>query len=105
MKPSPPQADGISGLNTAPRFIIKNFRNFASKGASVATGALGHGAVGTYPDRPFLKWRFNFKLNNRNSGWRDNGATFLEACEKLHTAFSDYARMHRFPKNLLNLNP
>lgn len=74
-----------------PTFIIKNFRNFASNGASVATGALGHGAVGTYPDRPFLRWRFNYKKNNKDSGWRDNPATFLEGCEKLHAAFSDYA--------------
>lgn len=75
-----------------PSFIIKNFRNFASKGASVATGALGHGAVGTYPDRPFLRWRFNFKQGKTDSGWRDNKESFLEACEKLHQAFGRYAK-------------
>ncbi len=74
-----------------PTFLIKNYRNIASKGASVATGALGHGAVGTYPDRPFLRWRFNFKMKDRDSGWRKNQATFLEACEKLHKAFYQYA--------------
>jgi len=74
-----------------PTFLIKNYRSFVSRGASVATGALGHGAVGTYPDRPFLKWRFNFKKDNRDSGWRDNPVSFLEACEKLHAAFHDYA--------------
>ncbi|MDQ6955266.1 MAG: hypothetical protein Q9M20_07465 [Mariprofundaceae bacterium] len=74
-----------------PSFIIKNYRNFVSRGASVATGALGHGAVGTYPDRPFLRWRFNFKKDNRDSEWRDNPASFLEACEKLHAVFHDYA--------------
>jgi hypothetical protein len=74
-----------------PKFLIKNYRNIISEGASVVTGALGHGAVGTYPDRPFLRWRFNFKEKNRDSGWRDNPATFLEACEKLHAAFSQYA--------------
>ena len=81
------------------RFIIKNYRNIASKGASIATGALGHGAVGTYPDRPFLRWRFNFKKNNRDSGWRDNRVTFLEACEKLHKAFSEYAEKAGIVKN------
>lgn len=75
-----------------PTFIIKNFRNFVSKGASVATGALGHGAVGTYPDRPFLRWRFTFKKDDRDSGWRVNSANFLEACEQLHGAFSLYAK-------------
>lgn len=73
-----------------PSFIIKNYRNIVSEGANSLTGALGHGGVGTYPDRPFLKWRFNFD-NNRDSGWRDNPATFMEACEKLHAAFSEYA--------------
>lgn len=75
-----------------PTFIIKNFRNFASKGASIATGALGHGAVGTYPDRPFLRWRFTFKQNSIDSGWRDNQKTYLDACEKLHQAFGRYAK-------------
>ena len=76
----------------APSFIVKNYRNIASEGANAITGALGHGGVGTYPDRPFLKWRFNFDKNNKDSGWRDNPATFMEACEKLHAAFSEYAQ-------------
>jgi hypothetical protein len=75
----------------SPKFIVTNFRNFASKGASSATGALGHGAVGTYPDRPFLKWKFTYEKNNVNSGWRNNHETFLEGCEKIHKAFYDYA--------------
>lgn len=75
----------------APSFIITNYRNLASEGVNALTGALGHGGVGTYPDRPFLKWRFNFDKNNRDSGWRDNPATFMDACEKLHAAFSEYA--------------
>ena len=74
-----------------PHFLIRNYRNIVSRGASVATGALGHGAVGTYPDRPFLRWSFSFKKGQRDSGLRDNQATFLEGCEKLHAAFSTYA--------------
>lgn len=74
-----------------PSFIVRNYRNIISEGASVVTGALGHGAVGTYPDRPFLRWRFKFEKNNADSGWRDNPATFLEACEKLHRAFREFA--------------
>ncbi len=75
----------------SPKFLIKNFRDFASKGASSATGALGHGAVGTYPDRPFLRWKFVYKKGNRGSGWRNNRHTFLDGCEKIHKAFSEYA--------------
>ncbi len=79
-------------IKYTPSFIIKNYRNIASEAANAVTGALGHGGVGTYPDRPFLKWRFNFKKNNNDSGWRDNPGTFMEACEKLHAAFSEYAQ-------------
>lgn len=73
-----------------PSFIIKNYRNIASRGAAAVTGALGHGAVGTYPDRPFLRWRFKYE-DGRDSDWRDNRVTFLQASEKLHAAFSDFA--------------
>lgn len=75
-----------------PKFLIKNYRNFASKGASVATGALGHGAVGTYPDRPFLRWKFTYTKGNQDSDWRNNHETFLEGCEKIHKAFNEYAK-------------
>jgi len=74
-----------------PKFLVKNFRNFASRGASSATGALGHGAVGTYPDRPFLRWKFIYIKDKKDSGWRNNHETFLEGCEKIHKAFSEYA--------------
>ena len=75
-----------------PRFILTNYRRIASGGASAATGALGHGAVGTYPDRPFLRWRFKFlKDNGQFTPWRDNKETFLEGCEKLHEMFCQYA--------------
>lgn len=77
----------------SPNFLIKNFRNIASKGAAVATGALGHGSVGTYPDRPFLRWRFDYKRDTeKRAGWRDNPATFLEGCRALHKAFNQYAK-------------
>ncbi|KAF3981591.1 MAG: hypothetical protein HFP78_06360 [Methylococcales symbiont of Hymedesmia sp. n. MRB-2018] len=73
------------------RFRVKNWRKAASKMANVNEIALGHGAVSTYPDRPFLRWEFDYK-NGNHSGLRDNHATFLEGCEKIHKAFSDYAR-------------
>ena len=83
----------------APSFLLKNYRNIISKGASVATGALGHGAVGTYPDRPYLKWRFRYKLQSEQTQWRDNPATFLEGCEKLHLLFSQFMKEQGGAKN------
>lgn len=85
-------------------WFIENFRYIASKGASAMTGALGHGAVGTYPDRPFLRWRFNFTKNNKDSGWRENSKTYLVACEKLHAAFGDYAKQAGIAKNPVEFN-
>lgn len=65
-------------------------RNIKSSVAEEVSGALGHGAVVTFPDRPFLKWRFDYELHG-DSGWRDNTATFLEYCEKIHAAFRQVA--------------
>ncbi|MCE2522301.1 MAG: hypothetical protein J4F49_03655 [Rhodobacteraceae bacterium] len=57
--------------------------------AESGTGALGHGAVLKYPDYPYLSWQFSYEHpdgNQRNSD-RDNLATYLDACEKLHGVF------------------
>lgn len=78
-------------LKYAPSLVVRNFRSLLSKGASFATGALGHAAVGTYPDRPFLKWKFAYKRGNKNADLRNNRDTFLEGCEKIHSAFCKYA--------------
>lgn len=56
-------------------------------------GALGHGSVATYPDRPYLSWRFNYEDEKRtDSGWRHNQETFLDACKELHGFFSLIAK-------------
>ena len=67
---------------------IANLKDrFLSTAAETLSGALGHGAALTYPDRPYLRWHFNYEYPERPSGLRDNPATFLEACEKLHAMF------------------
>jgi hypothetical protein len=81
------------------RFRMKNWRKISNKVAKSNQQALGHGAVGTYPDRPFLKWEFNYIKNNQDSGWRNNHETFLEGCEKIHKAFSDYAKQAKLSVN------
>jgi hypothetical protein len=62
-------------------------RNIKSHLAEELSGALGHGGVVTFPDRPYLKWRFEYDSGS-DSGWRDNPATFLEYCQKLHSMLS-----------------
>ena len=78
------------------RFLEKyRLRSFASFLAEKATGSLGHGGVATYPDRPFLHWRVTFKERRPDNGVvsdRDNPATFMEGCEKMHAYLYRYAR-------------
>ena len=61
--------------------------NIKSWFAEELSGALGHGAVLTYPDRPYLRWSFEHEYPNVRREERDNPATFLEACEALHRTF------------------
>ncbi len=72
-------------------------RNIKSQLAEELSGALGHGGVVTFPDRPYLKWRFDYE-NNQDSGWRDNPSTFLEYCCKLHSMLSDLPSKYMDPE-------
>lgn len=51
---------------------------------------LGHGAAGTYPDMPFLKWDFTY--SDGRTCTRNNPETFLEGCEKLHGHLMAFAK-------------
>ena len=56
---------------------------------------LGHGAVATYPDRPFLHWQVEFERPRPGSGThsdRNNPKTFLEGCGQLHQYFAEFAK-------------
>lgn len=75
------------GLN-----LIANIKSRFAEGLS---GALGHGAVATYPDRPYLVWKFNYEHPAIPSRERNNPETFLEACQELHEMFSQAAA--RYP--------
>lgn len=49
---------------------------------------VGHGQVSTYPDRPFLHWRYE----NSDGAWveRDNPADFIHAADRLCEEFQRY---------------
>ncbi len=67
------------GLNNVISFIVEKL-----------THCLGHGAVATFPDRPFLEWRFEFdraRPSGEKESHRNNRTTFLDGCEKLHACF------------------
>jgi hypothetical protein len=89
--------------------LLEDFRGMAtrvingtvSSAAEAATdfkrmGALGHGAVATFPDQPFLRWRYSYE---RADLWgdgavvvdRNNPGDFLEGSRALHAMFKEFA--------------
>ena len=68
--------------------------NIKSSFVEVASGALGHGAVLTFPDRPYLEWDFEYELPEPRRERRSNRATFLEGCEALYSMFRRFADIH-----------
>lgn len=41
-------------------------------GAQRATGALGHGAVATCPDQPYLEWAYEYEMPDQSGVSRDS---------------------------------
>jgi hypothetical protein len=71
--------------------LLANIKSWVGETAS---GALGHGAVATYPDRPYLNWSFDYEHKDAVEGThctRDNPTTFLAGCRALHDMFRQFA--------------
>ena len=63
-----------------------------------ASGALGHGSVATYPDRPWLIWSFDYERPDAIAGTRsarNNPETYLKGCRALHDMLRRFARLRR----------
>ena len=71
--------------------IIANIKSWI---AETVSAALGHGAVATYPDRPYLKWGFAYEYPRRKLVNRDNPADFLEGCRALHEMFEEFGKIN-----------
>lgn len=72
--------------------ILKNIRSFLLDSAEKLSGALGHGGVATYPDRPYLEWQFVYEFDKSGQPVpRNNHDTFLKGCEALHRMFREFA--------------
>jgi len=67
-------------------------RSIISSGAETASGALGHGAVATLPDLPYLEWSFKYE-HSPEIVKHNNADTFLEACMKLHKLFQRFVSL------------
>ena len=61
--------------------------------AEFGSGALGHGAVATFPDRPYLNWSFTYENRNETSK-RNNPQTYLEGCENLYLKLKRFASLY-----------
>ncbi len=79
---------------------VKFTSGLVSWGAETLSGALGHGSVATFPDRPYLHWEFDYE---RADGYlestgvspaihavRPNPETFIQGCEALHRMFQQF---------------
>ncbi len=60
--------------------------------AEIGSGALGHGAVATLPDRPYLEWEFSYE-NRDETSKRNNPQTYLEGCANLHIKLKKFAEL------------
>ena len=68
--------------------------NIKSWLAETVSGALGHGAVATYPDRPYLKWSFEYEYPKKVRVKRDNPRCYLECCSALHQMFTKFGKLN-----------
>jgi len=71
-------------------------RSIFSAGAEMMSGALGHGAVLTFPDQPYLHWKYTyedeFEDRSQQPVDRENQKSFLEGCSALYGMFQRLAQ-------------
>jgi len=81
-------------------YVDRKLKTFKARidGTLAESIPVGHGAVATLPDRPYLKWEFVFERHEEYAeadpnrvNRRDNPATFLEASKRLHSFFMEVA--------------
>lgn len=67
------------------QYIKEKFERFKGRVAELVP--VGHGAVATYPDRPYLKWEFGYERGNRKKERHDNPTDYLQASALLYGYF------------------
>ena len=67
--------------------IKRLWQSLKSEVAETASGALGHGAALTYPDRPYMHWQFEYEdragVGRGGIQDRNNPETFLEGAPRV----------------------
>jgi hypothetical protein len=88
------------------QYIKAKFEDFKTRFASDFAEMIpvGHGPVATYPDRPYLKWRFEYEDGSHDPADtdRDNVSHFLEGCKGLYDFFYEYSRRNPYVQDSIN---
>lgn len=76
--------------------LLENFRTrLFSDVAEEASGALGHGAVATFPDQPYLEWSYYYEMpaqaGTDQAVERQNANDYVEGAAALHDMFRKFA--------------
>jgi hypothetical protein len=86
----------IRGSDSIRNYLWNKFETFKTRVAGSLAEAVpvGHGSVGTFPDRPYLHWEYEYesieKYGSRGKVVRNNLDDFMEASERLHTFFGNF---------------
>lgn len=78
-------------------YLGNRFEQFKMRvvGSLAETVPVGHGSVGTFPDRPYLRWNFDYENHsdspNRKNVQRNNLEDYVEASEKMFGFFKKFA--------------
>lgn len=87
------------------QYIQAKFEDFKTRFESEFAEIIpvGHGAVATYPDRPYLRWKFEYETgdpayrrgrHDPGDTDRDNVVHFLDGCKGLYDFFNDFAQLN-----------
>jgi hypothetical protein len=83
------------------------FSKIGSSAAQILSSSLGHGGVLSFPDRPYLRWQFEYVYPRPGNGVksvRKNSVDYLEACQKLYSFFCNFSESrYAHPKRLHEL--
>ncbi len=79
------------------RYIKSKFDDFKTRfmGNFAEIVPVGHGSVGTYPDRPYLEWSYKYETGRHPKGdtERDNTLNFFNGCKELYSYFARFAQL------------
>jgi len=79
-------------------YIENKFEDFKMRfaGGFAEMIPVGHGSVASYPDRPYLKWRFEYEDGNHTQEEmdRDNVVHFMDGCRGLYGFFQEFSRIY-----------